>query len=65
VNIKLRNLGIRFAFCGALVISSLYMVWPDPITATRLRPLSMPPVAPTLPVSVPPPPSSNRFGSST
>jgi len=34
LNIKLRNLGIRFVFCGALVISSLYIVWPDPITAT-------------------------------
>lgn len=31
---KLQNLGIRFLVCGLMVMSSLYLVWPDPIAPT-------------------------------
>lgn len=31
---KLQNLGIRFFVCGLMVMSSLYLIWPDPVVTT-------------------------------
>lgn len=41
---KLQNLGIRFTICGLLVISSLYLVWPDPVIGTTSSSITTAPV---------------------